>query len=82
MFFLGGQADLDTLVVQFQAIANPPGKHIADVESVIALLATAFHPPLLVHDAALDDAIADRLTHDVLCVFFRVEMELDANVPE
>ena len=34
------------------------------------------------HNLALNDAVADRLTNDVLRVFLRVEVELDADVAQ
>jgi hypothetical protein len=76
------ETNLDALVVQFQTVSNPAGKHITDIEPIVALLPPALHPSLLMHDMALDDTIANRLAHDIFCVLFGVEMELDADVPE
>lgn len=73
---------LDALVMQLQAIPNPPREHIANLRAISALLATALHPPLLVHDAPLDDTISDGLAHNVLGVFLRVEVQLNADVAE
>lgn len=74
--------NLDTLVVQLQAILDTAREDIADLRAVSALLAAALHPALLVHNAALDDAIADRLADDVLRILLRVEVQLHADVAE
>jgi hypothetical protein len=40
------------------------------------------HPPLFVLDLGLNYTIANRLAHDVLCVFFRVQRQLLSDCAE
>ena len=73
---------LHALVVQLQTVVDAPREHVADLRPVSTLLPTAFHPALLVYDAAFDDAISDRLPNDVLRVLLRVKVQLHADVPQ
>lgn len=40
------------------------------------------HPTFLVHDSGVDNTILDSLANNVFCVFFRIKVELEADVPE
>lgn len=77
-----GQAHLDTLIVQLEAVLNTAHEDFADLEAVAALLGAALQPALLVRDVTVNDTVTNRLADDILCVFFRVKMELDADIPE
>ena len=76
------ETHLHALVVQLQTVLNTTREHVADLGAIPTLLAAAFHPALLVHDAALDDAVANRLADNVLRVLLRVEVEFDADVAQ
>lgn len=70
------------LIVQLHAISDPTAENLCDFVPVPTLIPAALHPALLVHNPAVDDAVADRLADDVLCVFLRIKVELDADVAE
>ena len=73
---------LHALVVQLQTVVDTPREHVADLRPVPTLLPTTFHPALLVHDAAFNDAVPNRLPDDVLRVLLRVKVQLHANVSQ
>ena len=73
---------LDTLIMQIQTKRNPPSENITNLRSISSLLSSAFHPPVLMHDPSFNHTISNRFTRDVLRVFFRIQMQLVANVAE
>lgn len=73
---------LDALVVQVQAECNPTPKDLADLGAIRVLLAATLHPALLMHNAALNDTVPNRLAHDILRVLLRVQVKLDTNIPQ
>jgi hypothetical protein len=68
--------------VELHTVPDPAREDLGDFRAVGTLVRAALHPAALVHDAAVDDAVADRLANDVLRVLLAVEVELDADVPE
>jgi len=76
------KTDLDALIVQLQTVRYSLSKDLADLRTVPTLLSIAFHPSLLVHNAALDDTIPDSFTNNILCVFLGIQMELETNISE
>ena len=72
----------DALVVQLQAVLDTSHEHVRHIEPVPALLRATLHPALFVDDPSFNDTIADRLAHDVLRVFFGVQMQLHADITQ
>ena len=68
--------------MQVQAKRNPAPKEFANFRAVVVLLRRALHPALLVDNTTLDDAVTDGLANNVLRIFFRVEVQLNADVSE
>jgi len=73
---------LDALIMQIQTKRNPPSKHITNLRSISSLLSSTFHPPVLMHDPPFNHTISNGFTRNILCVFFRIQMQLVANVAE
>jgi hypothetical protein len=75
-------AYLDALIVQVKTKTNTPSEHFANFRTITALLCSTFHPSLFVHNSTFDDTVPNGFPDDVLCIFLRVEVELDADIPE
>lgn len=68
--------------MQVQTEPDSPPKSLANFGPIATLHTTTLHPSFLVHDSALNDTIPDSFAHNVLCVFFGVEMQLHADIAE
>jgi hypothetical protein len=60
--------------MQLQAVSNATREHLVNFRPISRLLPTAFHPAFLMHDATLDDTIANCLPDNVLGILFGVQM--------
>lgn len=75
---------LDALVVQTQTERNAAPENVADFCTIPAagLGRVALHPARLVHDASLDNAVANGLADNVLRVLLRVEVQLETDIAQ
>jgi len=68
--------------MQVHAISDSSVKHLDSLGTIAVLLATTFHPTFLMDYPAFDDAIPDSLADDVLRIFLRIQVELQADVAQ
>lgn len=68
--------------MQLETVRDTAHEHVTDFKPVPALLHAALQPTLLVQDATFNDTIPDRFPNDILSIFFRVEVKLNADIPE
>jgi len=68
--------------MQIQAIADSSAKHLNGLGTIGILLTTALHPTFLVNDSALDDAVPDSFTNNVLRILLRIEVKLQADITQ
>ena len=68
--------------MQLQTVLDTLHEDVRDIKPVPALLRATLHPALLMHDVSVNDAIPNRLSDNILRIFFRVQVQLDADIAE